>query len=164
MAIALLDGIDGCSTKGNKELPEEVISERLGFFVDAIENDADLELLGTGDDEELGELFVCRDRRFDRDAYGAFPKVPVKEVIEKCRKEIHAENLCRYLKGECRNGTNVMDGMTRIVGFYVHVRNFNKSKLGELVDRQQGHYGVKAFTRKSKERQDAINYVNNLPR
>ncbi len=164
MTTALLDGIDSCKTKGNEELSEEVISERLEFFVNAIENDADLELLGINDDGELGEMFVCRDYSREDGTNGAHPKVPVREVVEKCRKKIHAENLCRYLKGECRTGTNVMDGQTRIVGFLVHVREFNKSKLGELVDRQRGHYGVKAFTRKNQERNDAINYVNNLPR
>ncbi len=164
MTTALLDGIDESKTKDNPKLSEEVIEERLSMFINAIENDADLKLLGTTDDEELGELFVCRDKRFSEDEYGAYPKVPIKEVIEKCKEERHAKGACSYLKGYCRNGTNVMDGQTRIAGFLVHVRNFNKSKLGELVDRQKGRYGVKVFTRKSRERQDAIKYVDNLPR
>jgi len=32
--------------------------------------------------------------------------------------------------------------MTRIVGYYAQVGNWNKSKLGELKDRQQGNYTV----------------------
>jgi len=32
--------------------------------------------------------------------------------------------------------------MTRIVGYYSQVHNWNKSKLGELKDRQKGNYGM----------------------
>ncbi|GEM_PF-561030 len=33
--------------------------------------------------------------------------------------------------------------MTRIVGYYSKVQNWNKSKLGELKDRHTGNYAVK---------------------
>ena len=33
--------------------------------------------------------------------------------------------------------------MTRVVGYYSRVHNWNKSKLGELKDRQAGEYSVK---------------------
>jgi hypothetical protein len=36
----------------------------------------------------------------------------------------------------------VMDHVTRIVGYYSKVRNWNKSKVGELHDRQAGNYRV----------------------
>jgi len=39
------------------------------------------------------------------------------------------------------NGTDVY-GMTRIVGYFSRVANWNKSKLGELHDRQRGNYSV----------------------
>jgi hypothetical protein len=34
--------------------------------------------------------------------------------------------------------------ITRIVGYYSKVHNWNKSKLGELEDRHQGNYAVKS--------------------
>lgn len=33
--------------------------------------------------------------------------------------------------------------MTRVVGYFSRVRNWNKSKLGELRDRQAGNYVIK---------------------
>jgi ribonucleoside-triphosphate reductase len=44
--------------------------------------------------------------------------------------------------GHCES-TNVY-GMTRIVGYFSRVNNWNKSKLGELKDRHKGNYGVAA--------------------
>ena len=39
---------------------------------------------------------------------------------------------------------NRLYGITRIVGYYSRVSNWNKSKLGELRDRHRGDYSVKA--------------------
>ncbi len=36
----------------------------------------------------------------------------------------------------------IMRGITRVVGYYAQVRNFNKSKVAELADRGRGNYGV----------------------
>ena len=35
-----------------------------------------------------------------------------------------------------------LNHMTRITGYYSRVSNFNKSKIGELRDRQKGEYGI----------------------
>lgn len=37
----------------------------------------------------------------------------------------------------------VVDGITRIVGYFSKVSNWNKSKIGELKDRQKGNYCIK---------------------
>jgi len=42
--------------------------------------------------------------------------------------------------GHCRS-SNVY-GMTRVVGYFSRVHNWNKSKVGELKDRQRGNYSV----------------------
>jgi hypothetical protein len=36
----------------------------------------------------------------------------------------------------------ILDGITRIVGYFSKVSNWNKSKLGELKDRRDGNYKV----------------------
>jgi len=36
----------------------------------------------------------------------------------------------------------VLEHMTRIVGYYSKVKNWNRSKLGELRDRQAGNYRI----------------------
>lgn len=39
---------------------------------------------------------------------------------------------------------NRLYGITRIVGYYSRISNWNKSKIGELQDRHRGRYSVKA--------------------
>lgn len=36
----------------------------------------------------------------------------------------------------------IMDGVTRIVGYFSKISNWNKSKQGELKDRQKGNYKI----------------------
>ncbi|MCP4482802.1 MAG: hypothetical protein GY817_08720 [bacterium] len=36
----------------------------------------------------------------------------------------------------------ILDGITRIVGYYSKISNWNKSKIGELKDRRTGNYKV----------------------
>jgi len=43
-----------------------------------------------------------------------------------------------YLTG--KRDAQVLIGMTRVVGYYSRVSNWNKSKIGELKDRQKGDY------------------------
>lgn len=57
-------------------------------------------------------------------------------------------NSCRKvtpgLKDKCRHcSSEDVYGITRIVGYYSRVNNWNKSKIGELKDRQKGDYRVK---------------------
>ena len=42
-----------------------------------------------------------------------------------------------------KKGIPNLTHMTRIVGYYSRVNNWNKSKLGELKDRHAGDYAVK---------------------
>jgi ribonucleoside-triphosphate reductase len=41
-------------------------------------------------------------------------------------------------------------GITRIVGYFSHVSNWNKSKLGELKDRHRGNYSVTGLQMETK--------------
>ncbi|MFO7898447.1 MAG: anaerobic ribonucleoside-triphosphate reductase [Planctomycetota bacterium] len=41
---------------------------------------------------------------------------------------------------ECQSGD--VYGVTRIVGYYSRISNWNKSKVGELADRRRGRYGI----------------------
>lgn len=36
----------------------------------------------------------------------------------------------------------IMKQITRIVGYYAYLRNWNKSKIAELADRHAGNYGI----------------------
>ena len=46
----------------------------------------------------------------------------------------------------------IMDHVSRIVGYYSKVKNWNKSKLGELRDRQAGDYGLESIEAEVAER------------
>jgi hypothetical protein len=43
-----------------------------------------------------------------------------------------------------RREAHVLDHMTRVVGYYSRIQNWNRSKLGELRDRQAGRYSLGA--------------------
>jgi len=51
--------------------------------------------------------------------------------------------------GHC--GSAQVYGLTRIVGYFSRVNNWNKSKTGELKDRHRGNYSVSAVTQQTKD-------------
>jgi len=51
------------------------------------------------------------------------------------------DNSWGVLNGQITQGKNISH-ITRIVGYYSRIENWNKSKIGELKDRQKGKYGV----------------------
>lgn len=59
-------------------------------------------------------------------------------ISEEGMKVIHKDALLKQLRSH-----DVLH-MTRIVGYYSRVNNWNPSKLGELADRQAGNYAVNA--------------------
>jgi len=51
--------------------------------------------------------------------------------------------MSRGLKDTCHHcGSESVYGITRIVGYFSRVNNWNKSKLGELRDRHKGSYKI----------------------
>jgi len=42
----------------------------------------------------------------------------------------------------CRREPEVLDHLTRVIGYYSKTRNWNQSKLAELADRQKGNYAI----------------------
>ncbi|MBU1766896.1 MAG: anaerobic ribonucleoside-triphosphate reductase, partial [Candidatus Omnitrophica bacterium] len=49
----------------------------------------------------------------------------------------------RGLKDSCSYcGSSNVYGITRIVGYFSRVNNWNKSKIGELKDRKKGNYRI----------------------
>jgi ribonucleoside-triphosphate reductase len=57
-----------------------------------------------------------------------------KKVVEMEEKEVQAQ---------CKScGSNNVYGMTRVVGYFSKIENWNGSKKAELKDRQKGDYKV----------------------
>jgi len=61
--------------------------------------------------------------------------IPV-EAIEKADWETIEEVLT------IKRDPQVLYHMTRVVGYYSRIENWNKSKIGELHDRQKGNYSI----------------------
>lgn len=131
------------------------LEARIERFVDAVEADGRLKILGTTV-EDYGECFIIDDTRFD-DAQTLFL---VSEVLDKCVTKHMAARIVRCIIGEEKS--IVLNGMTRIVGYYSRMSNWNKSKIGELRDRNQGNYKVgNEKIRFDAERMKAINGLSN---
>jgi hypothetical protein len=81
------------------------------------------------------EYFVLRDSKFPEDSEESHVFLPVNIVLE-----VDATRILEVLNGDKKQIP--MHGVTRIVGYYSRVHNWNKSKIGELRDRQNGQYGT----------------------
>jgi hypothetical protein len=80
------------------------------------------------EDNPAGDYFVVE----DRESRAAF-KVMVDTVLE--REWDVLESILT-----CHREPLVLEHVTRIVGYFSKVKNWNKSKLGELRDRRAGNY------------------------
>lgn len=100
-------------------------------FFDQVE--AHPELTGIGIDTE------CPERKpgviVRHDANGLMTRIPV-AAIEAAEWDI----LEQVLTG--RREPQVLQHMTRVVGYFSRVENWNKSKVGELKDRHKGNYAI----------------------
>ncbi|MDR0676730.1 MAG: anaerobic ribonucleoside-triphosphate reductase [Elusimicrobiota bacterium] len=61
------------------------------------------------------------------------------EVKKELLENTDFENLTSVLEGR---EPIILDGITRIIGYFSKTSNWNKSKIGELKDRRHGNYKV----------------------
>ena len=61
------------------------------------------------------------------------------KVSKEFFSEMDWDNIYSVLQGR---EPIIMDGITRIVGYFSRISNWNKSKLGELADRREGNYRI----------------------
>ena len=123
-------------------------------FCDEINNHQRLDILDiVKGDKPSEDYFIIRDNKSD----GKF-KVMAVAVTENDWDVLEA-----ILIGQRQ--PLVLEHMTRIVGYYSKVKNWNKSKLGELRDRQAGNYRISEPAQQPKdekrsalahERQDSL--------
>ncbi len=142
------------------ETKECVVEKAIELFVEAVELSPDLEILGTATPAEE-EVFVIRDHskvKGEDGEEGAYVEVSVKEIVAKVS---NVEKATQFIDVITQKRKSVVcEGVTRIVGYYSRVNNWNKSKVGELRDRTQHNYTLGGATPKyDKER---IERINNL--
>lgn len=104
------------------------------------------------------DILVIEDSNIPKDIEGHQITVEVPEIFAKCRDEKQAD---RFVKVINRDSPAIAcEGITRIVGYYSRVQNWNKSKVGELRDRQKGQYGTGKHVRQYKK--EALSTVDAL--
>lgn len=87
----------------------------------------------------------------DGDIEGETPQEHLLKIINhklECAFSISVDAIIRqdleYVISSLETGiTSRLHGVTRIVGYYSRISNWNKSKIGELHDRHMGKYSVR---------------------
>ena len=120
----------------------ENIEKSLTIFVEAIELSSDLEIIGTAFPSNDEEVFVIRDYSKTEGIDGAYVEVSIDEIVQKVTDTDRAQDFIKVIQNDRKS--IVLNGITRIVGYYSRVNNWNKSKVGELRDRAQRNYGLTA--------------------
>lgn len=110
---------------------------------------------------EYEGLITVEDTSKDEGIYGKFIEIPIMEVVGKPLNQ-----LMDVL--ELKRKSRTLDGITRIVGYYSRVDNWNSSKKSELHDRilgrYEGGYGFSGSKANYKQLDDALKYADNSPR
>ena len=117
----------------------EKIEKSLTLFVEAVELSSDLEVIGTAFPSNE-EVFVIRDYSKTEGIEGAYVEVSIEEIVRKVTDCDKAQEFVNVIQND--RASIVLNGITRIVGYYSRVNNWNKSKVGELRDRAKGSYGL----------------------
>ncbi len=87
---------------------------------------------------------------------GSYVEVSIKEVIELIKDSIDGTQFINVILG--KRSSIVLNGISRIVGYYSRVQHWNKSKVGELRDRTKGIYWTQRYQDSNDEaRQKTIN-------
>ena len=135
---------------------ENVVTDKIGDFVEKVEGSERFEVVGTDKDDSV---LVLSDTTKKDGIYGRYIEVGVEEILTAPLKDIWdviANNRKKI----------VLEGVTRIVGYYSRTHNWNKSKVGELrdriVSREHGGYGFNGLQTDTKAREDALTAVGNL--
>lgn len=131
MTIAMLENPMVGECVDGKEDIQLFIEEKLSAFDAAVEGHEYLEI--------------------DGDIPGNSPKEDCLKIINhklECAFAIDVDSVLRQDLGSVIHAletgiTTRLYGVTRIVGYYSRVSNWNKSKIGELHDRHMGKYSVR---------------------
>ena len=103
------------------------------------------------------DILVVEDSDVSTELEGHQTTVELPEIFAKAKDMKSAQAFVDVITNDRK--AVVLNGITRIVGYYSRVNNWNKSKIGELRDRHGRHY---ALSGKTPEHEDArLSLVNN---
>lgn len=163
--------MDSCVRSKSQHVEGETVEEVITTFVDAVEARNNLEIIDSyipTDTATLDEIFVIEDHVKEEGIEGKYIEVSISEIVRAIYSDSSLSSFERAKQMVsailCERPDIVLHGITRIVGYYSRVTNWNGSKRGELRDRamsreQRGYIltGDKpSFTK------EAVRYIDNL--
>jgi hypothetical protein len=121
---------------------ENVFMGCLELFVEEVDKYDNLEIVGEvqGGGCSGSDIIVIENSDVPEEVEGHQITVEVAEIFAKCYNDKTTERFLKVVN--CEENPIKCFGVTRIVGYYSRVQNWNKSKIGELRDRQEGQYGT----------------------
>ncbi len=132
---------------------ENDFANSLNLFQAAIDVTDNLEIIGT-EVENGKDILIVENVAVDENVEGHQVTIEVSEIFAKVRSIEDANVFIDVIN--CSRKAIVCHGVTRIVGYYSRTHNWNKSKIGELRDRQNGSYGTPKFEKQYHEESCAV--------
>jgi hypothetical protein len=121
---------------------ENAFMNSLELFVSEVDKYDNLKIVSEvkGGACDGSDIIVIENSDLPENIEGHQITVELPEIFAKCYDEKSAKRFLQVVN--CDENPVKLFGITRIVGYYSRVQNWNKSKIGELRDRQQGQYGT----------------------
>ncbi len=107
------------------EKVKSLIEEKLGLFDSMCKLSGIIDIDGVTDEGKIKILNHNLEAGFEVEVETVL-KTPIKDLMLALETGIHTR----------------LFGVSRIVGYYSRISNWNLSKIGELQDRHKGNYGV----------------------
>jgi hypothetical protein len=124
------------------------------LFVEHVEAHENLELVGEFENGSGETILVVEDHSLAKDVEGHQIVCDLTEVFSAIKDEKSAERFVAVIAGE--DSPIKLNGITRIVGYYSRINNWNKSKIGELRERNQEFYALTGKAPKHDEQRMAV--------
>ncbi len=164
--------MSSCTRSKSQRVEGETVEEVVTAFVDAVEARNNLEIIDSyipTDTATLDEVLVLEDLDKVEGIEGKYIEVNISEIV---RGVYSDSSLSAFEKAKqlvsamlCERPDIVCHGVTRIVGYYSKVTNWNASKRGELRDRvisRERDMGYVLGTDKPVFTEDAVGYIDNM--
>lgn len=135
---------------------EKDLGESLEEFVSAVERNGNLHIVCTETRKDGTDIIVVENSNVKTECEGHQFEVDLSEIFAVVKDCESAQQFIDVFNGDRHD--ICLDGVTRIVGYYSRVKNWNKSKIGELRDRQNGEYGTGNHDKQYK--QESLKAVN----
>ncbi len=119
---------------------EKELGRSLELFVSAVERNDNLEIICEERRKNGSDIIVVENSDINEDCSGHQFEVDLTEIFAICKDCRSTQQFIDVFNGD--RETVVLDGVTRIVGYYSRTKNWNKSKIGELRDRRSNNYAL----------------------